>query len=166
MDYEILKKADQVTRDNLLRQELGSEKCKILDKYQLRSNSRLYWERYQSHYPVQEYFSHKFVKKASPLGIIFHIYRLCYGKVKYFEQNWDDFSPCIYNWQQEFFVETELYDMEYIKHLSTGIIFDLRNLARINKYEDFVTLCNYLEDQQNRFTLAFIAEPTLKQISE
>ncbi|WP_363319232.1 hypothetical protein [Desulfosporosinus sp.] len=43
--------------------------------------------------------------------------------------------------------ETTLADMEFIKHLSTGIVLDLRNLAKINKYEDFLALCNYLEDQ-------------------
>lgn len=149
LDYEMLKNSDQMKRDNLLREELGAEKCKILDKYLLRSNSRLYWERFQDHYPVQEYFSHKFAKKASSIGIIFHIYHLCYAKVKYFEQNWENFAPYVFNWQSRSFIETGLYDMEYVKHRSTGIIIDLRNLARINRYEDFVRLCNYLEEQRN-----------------
>lgn len=38
-------------------------------------------------------------------------------------------------------------DMEFIKHLSTGIILDLRNLAKINRYEDFLALCNYLKNK-------------------
>lgn len=38
--------------------------------------------------------------------------------------------------------------MEFIKHLSTGIIHDLRNLAKINRYEDFLALCSYLEEQK------------------
>lgn len=145
MNYQVLKCAAQEIRDNCLRQELEREKCEILDKYQLRSNSNLYWERHHEHQPIQEYFSHKFAKKASPLGMIFQIYKLCYAKVKYFEQNWDKFTPCVYNWRNRSFEETRVSNMEFIKHLSTGIILDLRNLAQINKYEDFVAMCHYLE---------------------
>lgn len=148
MNYQLLKSATQENRDNYLRQELGMEKCEILDKYQLRSNTDLYWERHHEHHPVQEQFSHKCAKKASPLGMIFHLYKLCYAKVKYFDQNWDDFAPCVYNWQSGLFEETRLSDMEFIKHLSTGIMLDLRNLAKINRYEDFLALCNYLEEQK------------------
>ena len=140
-----MKSSTQEVRDDYLRRELGTEKCEILDKYQLRSNANLYWERHQEHYPVQEYFSHKFAKKATPLGMIFHIYKLCYAKVKYFNKNWDKFTPCIYNWQSGLFEETRLFDMEFIKHLDSGIILDLRNLAKINRYEEFVALCHYLE---------------------
>ena len=146
MNYQLLKSATQEIRDDYLRQELGIEKCEILDKYQLRSNSNLYWERHHEHQPVQEYFSHKFAKKASSLGMIFHIYKLCYAKVKYFDRNWDDFVPCIYNWQSGLFEETRLSDMEFIKHLSSGIILDLRNLVKINRYKDFAELCHYLEE--------------------
>lgn len=77
--------------------------------------------------------------------MIFHIYKLCYAKVKYFDQNWGDFAPCVYNWQSGLFEETKLSDMEFIKHLSSGIMLDLRNLTKINRYEDFVELCHYLE---------------------
>lgn len=148
MNYQVLKNAAQEIRDDYLRQELGMEKCEILDKYQLRSNTNFYWERHHVHQPVQEYFSHKFAKKATPLGMIFQIYKLCYAKVKYFDQNWDKFAPCVYNWKNGLFEETRLSDMEFIKHLSSGIILDLRNLAKINKYEDFVALCHHLEQRK------------------
>ncbi|AFQ42277.1 hypothetical protein [Desulfosporosinus meridiei] len=147
MNYELLKTSAPEFRDASLRQELGREKCKILDKYQLRSNTRLYWERYYEHQPIQEYFSHKFARKASPLGMIFYIYKLCYAKVKYFQQNWGEFVPCIYNWQVGLFEETELWDLEFIRHSRSGLILDLRNLARITKYEDFLALCDYLNWQ-------------------
>jgi len=154
LNYQLLKSATQQIRDDYLRQELGMEKCEILDKYELRSNADLYWERHHEHQPVQGHFSHKFAKKASPLGMIFHIYKLCYAKVKYFDQYWDNFAPYVYNWQSGLFEETRLSDMEFIKHLSTGIIFDLRNLAKINRYEDFLALCNYLEEQKgNKYVI-------------
>lgn len=81
--------------------------------------------------------------------MIFHIYKLCYAKVKYFELNWYNFAPCVYNWQSGLFEETRVSDMEFIKHLSSGIILDLRNLAKINRYEDFLKLCNYLEEAKS-----------------
>lgn len=149
MNHQLLKSASQEIREDYLRQELGKEKCEILDKYKLRSNAALYWERHHEHQSVQEYFSHKFAKKASPLGMIFHIYKLCYAKVKYFDQNWDNFAPYVYHWQNGTFEETRLSNMEFIKHLRTGIIIDLRNLEKINRYEDFLALCNYLEKQKN-----------------
>ena len=37
--------------------------------------------------------------------------------------------------------------MEFIKHKSTGIVIDLRNLCNINKIEEFIKLCNYLENR-------------------
>ncbi|MBI6875169.1 hypothetical protein [Clostridium aciditolerans] len=147
MDCDALKALSEEVRERYLREQLGSEKCKILDKYNLRSNSRLYWERYQEKYPVQEYFSNKFAMKATPLGMIFHINRLCFAKVKYFEQHWDEYVPCIYDCRKGF-IETEIYDMEFIKQKSTGIVIDLRELAKIHWLKDFKDFCAYLEKMQ------------------
>lgn len=145
MDNDMLKAVDDEIREKYLRKQLGDEKCRILDKYSLRSNSRLYWERHQEKYPVQEYFSHKFAVKSSHLGMIFHIYRLCFAKVKYFENHWDEYVPCIYDFKKGF-VETELYNMEFIKQKSTGIVLDLRELGKIHWLKDFKELCAYLEE--------------------
>lgn len=145
MDNDTLKAVDDEIREKYLRKQLGDEKCKVLDKYSLRSNSRLYWERRQEKYPVQEYFSHKFAVKSSPLGMIFHIYRLCFAKVKYFENHWDEYVPCIYDFKKGF-VETELYNMEFIKQKSTGIVLDLRELGKIHWLKDFKELCAHLEE--------------------
>ena len=146
MDYDVLRTSTQEIRDKYLKEELGEEKSTVIDKYGLICNERLYWQRVKDKYPTQEYFSHKFTKKASPLGMIFQIYRLCYAKVKYFEKNWDDYCACVYHWKNGF-VETDIYNMEFIKHRSTGIVIDLRNLCNINKIEEFIKLCNYLESR-------------------
>lgn len=146
VDYESLKAAEDEIRERYMRQELGIEKCSVIDKYGLRSNSRLYWERYQEKYPVQEYFSHKFAVKSSALGMVFHIYRLCFAKVKYFEENWDEYTACIYD-HKKGFVETEIYNMEFIKQKSTGIVIDLRELAKIHWLKDFKKLCAELEEE-------------------
>ena len=151
MDYDELINASKEFREQYLREQLGPEKCKILDKYSLCSNSRLYWERHQEKYPVQEYFSHKFAVKSTPLGMIFHINRLCFAKTKYFEAHWDEYIPCIYDFEKGF-VETELYNMEFIKQKSTGIVLDLRELGKIHWLKDFQKLCKYLEEKQEAFT--------------
>lgn len=148
MDYDVLKASSQDFRDKCLKEELGEEQIKVIEKYGLVSNENFYWQKVEDKYPTQEYFSHKFAKKASALGMIFHIYRLCYAKVKYFEKNWDNFDPCVYHWKKGF-VETDIYDMEFIKHKSTGLVIDLRNLCHINKVEEFYKLCCYLESRQN-----------------
>ena len=97
---------------------------------------------------MQEYFSHKFAKKTSALGMIFHIYRLCFAKTKYFENNWEHFVPCIHDFKKGF-IETEMYNMEYIKQKDTGIILDLRELAKIKWISDFRDICDYLEEKQS-----------------
>jgi hypothetical protein len=145
MDYDMIKQSSQNIRDRVLREELGKEKAAVLVYYGLHCNERLYWAKSQDHYPTQEYFSHKFVKKASVIGIIFHIYRLCYAKTKYFEKNWEHFEACRYDWGTGIIGECELYEMEFIRHKATGNTFDLRNLSKINRIEDFQLLCAYLE---------------------
>lgn len=147
LDYEELKSVSDEEREILLREQLGAEKCKVLDKYNLRSNSRLYWERHQEKYPIQEYFSHKLAVKSTPLGMVFHIYRLCFAKVKYFENHWDEYEPCIYDFRNGF-IKTEVYNMEFIRKKSTGIVIDLRELGKIHWLKDFQDLCAYLEKQR------------------
>lgn len=146
MNNDSLKRFDPKLKEKLMREELGEQRCKILDKYDLHCNERLYWERIQEKYPTQEYFSHKFAKKSSPLGMIFHIYRLCFAKTKYFENNWDKFCACEYNCKMGF-IETDIENMEYIKQKSTGIILDLRELQKIKWLSEFQELCRYLENQ-------------------
>ena len=144
-DRDDLLKFDIDEREKILRSHLSNEKCKVLDKYGLTSNGRLYWEKIQEKYPIQEFFSHKFAVKASVLGMIFHINRLCFAKVKYFENNWDDYEPCKYVWRKRDFVSCELYDLEAIRQKETGIVIDLKDLGRIKWFADFVTMCEDLE---------------------
>ncbi len=145
MDYEALLLLSEEEREIVMRNQLGEEKCKLIDKYDLYPNNRLYWERRQAKYPTQEYFSHKMALKTSIIGIIFHINRLCYAKTKYFQENWDEYVPCIFK-HDEGFVETDIYNMEYIKQRHTNIVLDLRELAKIHWISEFRELCKYLEE--------------------
>lgn len=152
MDYEALKAITLEDREKYLRELLGEEKCRVLDKFNLHLNDRFYWERHQEKYPVQEYFSHKLAVKSSPLGMVFHINRLCFAKVKYFEKHWDEYIPCIYDCKKGF-VESELFDMEFIKQKDTTLVIDLRELAKIHWLKDFKELCVYLEAERQRVLL-------------
>lgn len=147
MDYQLVKLQDGSIRDQVLMAELNAEKVKVLTKYDLHCNADLYWERPKGKYPQKVFFSHKFVKKSSVIRIIFYIYQLCFAKVKYFERNWDDFIPYAHSWHQGF-IMCELYDMEFIKHKYTGIIFDLRDLKRITDIKEFLAICDYLDGQK------------------
>jgi hypothetical protein len=144
MNYHFLKTYGRNELNDYGRNELGIIKCKIIDKYKIKLNSNLYWENEEPKYPKQEYFSHKFAVKSSPLGMVFHIFRLCFAKTKYFENNWNKFVPIVYDWQAGF-IESDLYNMEFIKHKKSGIIIDLRTLAKINRIKDFQRFCDYLE---------------------
>ncbi|MGG7162249.1 hypothetical protein [Clostridium ihumii] len=152
MNNDILKQMNSTDREKFMREELGKEKCKVLDKYNLVSNNKLYWQRVQEKYPTQEYFSHKFAKKSSVLGMIFHIYKLCFAKTKYFEKNWEKFEPCIYS-LKDGFIKTEMYNMEFIRHKTTGIVIDLRELSKIHWLQDFKDICNYIESEEKKLYL-------------
>lgn len=149
VNYEALEALSLGDRENYLREQLGEEKRRVLDKFNLHLNDRLYWERHQEKYPVQEYFSHKLAVKSSPLGMIFHINRLCFAKVKYFEEHWEEYTPCIHDCKKGF-AQCELFDMEFIKQKDTDIIIDLRELAKIHWLKDFKELCLYLESERQR----------------
>jgi hypothetical protein len=142
-------KEPQDIRDHILKKELGSEKAQIIDYYGLICNEKLYWQKENDSYPPHEYFTHKFAKGSSLLGLVFRLNGLCYAKVKYFEKNWYKYQPLYYTWRNNNFVECELYEMEFIKHKDLNIIFDFRDLKKITRIEDFVTLCEYIEEQEH-----------------
>ncbi len=148
LDLDYLRSCESKVREEILRNHLGEEKSKVLDKYELVSNDRLYWQKVQEKYPTQEYFSHKLAYKSSVLGLVFHIHRLCYAKVKYFEDNWSDYNACKYYWNENGFVDCENFDMEAIRQKATGIVIDLRDLGRIKWLYEFHDLCNQLEKKK------------------
>ena len=100
MDYEILKN------------ELSLDKRKLLDKYNLTCSQDYIWEFRHSKYHTVKYFSHKFAKKHSTLALVFYINRLCYAKIKYFEENFYKYEPYKYIFEKGF-SKCEMYDMNF-----------------------------------------------------
>lgn len=165
IDLDYLRSCEDSEREKIMRDRLGEEKCKVLDKYGLSSNSRLYWERIQEKYPTQEYFSYKLAEKSTVLGMIFHIHRLCFAKVKYFENNWDDFEPVKYFWTEGGHLRCEEYDMEAIRQKATGIVIDLRDLARIKWLHEFKAMTDTLQEQKE-IAEAKIEEGIVNRLSQ
>jgi hypothetical protein len=153
LDLDFLKSCSPEVREKIVRERLGEEKCKVMDKYGLTLNERLYWEKIQEKYPTQEQFSLKLSVKTSTLGIIFHLHRLCFAKTKYFESNWRDYEPCKYIWTEGRFVPCELYDMEAIRQKKSGTVVDLRDLGRIKWLKDFHDMCRKLEQIKQKYSL-------------
>ena len=73
--------------DKILKNDLSLDKRKLLDKYNLTCSEDYIWEFRHSKYHTVKYFSHKFAKNHSTLALVFYINRLCYAKIKYFEEN-------------------------------------------------------------------------------
>lgn len=123
---------------------LTQEKYNLINKYSLTLNDDLIWEFKHNKYHTAKYFTHKFAIKQSPLALLFNIHRLCYAKIKYFENNFDKYKPYKYNFKNGF-CECELFDMEFMMHTPSNLIIDLRTLQAIKDINEFKSFCDYLE---------------------
>ena len=123
---------------------LTPEKYNLIKKYNLSLNDNLIWVCKHDKYHTIEYFSHKFATKHSTLALLFYIHRLCYGKIKYFESNFDKYEPYKYNFIDGF-CKCPIYDMEFILHKPSNIMIDIRNLKEIHNMNEFKNFYSYLE---------------------
>lgn len=126
---------------------LSKEKYNLLKKYNLQLNDDLYWESNHKKYPKVKYFSNKFAKNHSTLALLFYIHKLCYAKIKYFEKNFNKYIPYKYDYKKGF-IECELFDMEFILHIPSNVIIDIRNLQEIKNIDEFHDFCRYLESYE------------------
>ncbi len=128
---------------DLLKEELDLEKQKLIEKYNLKCSEDLIWEYRHNKYHTVKYFSHKFAKKHSTLALVFYINRLCYGKIKYFEENIYKFKSYKYEFKTGF-KRCETYDMEFLLHIPSRKI-DIRDLKNIKNMDEFRVFCRELE---------------------
>jgi hypothetical protein len=127
-----------------LTQELCPEKLKLIEKYRLRPNIRLIWYSEKENTFPKKVFKQRFLVRNDLLALVFRVYELCAAKLTYYRGNWEKYAPYVYHFK-EGFVETELWDMEFLKHLPSGYYIDLRYLQRITDINDFRKFCVYLE---------------------
>lgn len=130
--------------DEKLKSQLSLEKRKLIDKYSLTCSDDLIWEFKHDKYHTVKYFSHRFAQKESVLALLFYINRLCYAKIKYFEENIEKYEPYKYVFLKGF-CKCELYDMEFLKHKSSNKMIDIRSLREIKSIEEFREFCKVLE---------------------
>lgn len=124
--------------------KLTKEKYNLIQKYSLTLNDNLIWEFKHNKYHTTKYFTHKFATKHSTLALLFNIHRLCYAKIKYFENNLHKYKPYKYDFQHGFY-ECELFDMEFMLHIPSDIMIDLRHLQSIKDINKFKDFCKCLE---------------------
>lgn len=130
--------------DKILKSELSLDKIKLLDKYNLTCSKDYIWEAKHNKYHTVKYFSHKFAKKHSTLALVFYINKLCYAKIKYFEENFYKYECYKYTFKNGF-LKCDIYDMEFLFHKPSGKLIDLRNLREIKNIEEFRKFCRELE---------------------
>lgn len=131
--------------NEILKNELSLDKIKLLDKYNLTCSEDYIWEFRHNKYHTVKYFSHKFAKKQSTLALVFYINRLCYAKIKYFEENFYKYESYKYIFDKGF-SKCEIYDMEFLFHKPSEKFIDIRNLREIKSIEEFRAFCSKLEE--------------------
>ena len=131
--------------NSILKNELSLDKIKLLDKYNLTCSKDYIWELRHSIYHTVKYFSHKFAKKHSTLALVFYINRLCYAKIKYFEENFYKYEPYKYIFKIGF-CKCDTYEMEFLLHKPSGNFIDIRNLKDIKSIDEFKRFCRSLEE--------------------
>lgn len=123
---------------------LTIDKVKLIEKHGLIAGTKSNWISKKENAHEQVFFSQAFAVKSDILGLVFRINKLCFAKLKYFRLNIDKFEPYVYK-PETGFEKTELWDSDFLKHKTSGLIIDYRYLQRIIKIEDFIQFCEYLE---------------------
>ncbi len=119
------------------------DKENIIKKYNLiKENNRWYQDKENSHKTM--IFTDEFFSKSDTIGVIFRIYKLSYNQVKYFRVYHYNFEPYKYDCKNGF-IETELWDCEFLKHIESNMMIDLRYLQTITNEIDFNNFCRELE---------------------
>ena len=122
--------------DKILKSELSLDKIKLLDKYNLTCSKDYIWEAKHNKYHTVKYFSHKFAKKHSTLALVFYINKLCYAKIKYFEENFHKYECYKYTFKNGF-LKCDTYDMEFYFINQVKNFNRYRNLSEIKNIEEF-----------------------------
>lgn len=129
---------------------LEEQKKKVIQEYRLHLNSNYNWEYIhpKGKYQPIEYFSQKFVEKHSALAMVFQIHKLCFAKIKYFENNVDDFIPYSYSFKSGF-ERCEMHKVQFLYHIYSHYMIGIAELQDIKDIDEFKKLCDYLESFKN-----------------
>ena len=120
-----------------------TDKEKILNKYGLIYEKNAWFSQGENSHK-HLIFKDEFYEKADVIDLLFRINKLCIGKQKYFRKNAEKYEPCVYHYK-EGFINVPLWNADFLRHKSSGVILDFRYLQSITVYDDFIALCNELE---------------------
>lgn len=124
--------------------DLYGGKEKLILKYGLKLNEKKYWYNEKENAHLQVLFKDTFLQNNDLIIILFRIYKLCFAKVNYFRKNNRKYEPYKYHYKQGF-IQTELWDAEFFKHIKSGFYIDFRQMQSITDIQDFLILVAELE---------------------
>ncbi len=127
-----------------LKRRLHPDMVRLIDKYHLYANNREVWCRWAEGCFEQKMVKQKFLERRGPMAVVFRFYGLCAAKLNYFSANWEKYQACRFDSEQGF-IETAVWDMEFLQHRPSGRYIDLRRLQSITDYQVFLRYCEELE---------------------
>ncbi|MCT4637150.1 MAG: hypothetical protein N4A72_05545 [Bacteroidales bacterium] len=140
-------KFNQQERDKILKDSLNGDIVKLLDRYRLISTPDQRWISVKENSHEHTIFTQRFLLSTDTLGALFRINYLCFAKLKWFRKNINNFIPLRYDLKSGF-VETELYNSDFLKHRRSGEIIDYRYLQRITDINEFIGLSELWTDSE------------------
>lgn len=132
-----------------LKEKLPKNIVKILEKYNLKSDKNHIWYTMKENSFIKKIVKQAFLERNDELATVFRINELCAAKLKYYRTNWDQYQPMKYS-SQEGFIPVETWDMEFLMHIPSGTMIDLRELQRITDIEEFKEFCANIENLVNK----------------
>ena len=126
--------------------KLSEEKQRLIAKYNLKLNDRNIWYIKNENGFVRPVMKHVFVERRDILALVFRMYELCAAKVTYFRSNLEFFEPYVHDTYFGF-QKTQLWNAEFLLHLPSNRLIDLRSLQMIRNIDVFKEWCAKIEKQ-------------------
>ena len=126
--------------------KLSEEKQRLIAKYNLKLNDRNIWYIKNENGFVRPVMKHVFVERRDILALVFRMYELCAAKVTYFRSNLEFFEPYVHDTYFGF-QKTQLWNAEFLLHLPSNRLIDLRSLQLIRNIDVFKEWCAKIEKQ-------------------
>ena len=124
--------------------KLSEEKQQLFTKYNLKLNDRNIWYLKNENCFVRPVMKHAFVERRDVLALVFRMYELCAAKVTYFRSNLEFFEPSFHDTYRGF-QKTPLWNAEFLHHLPSNRLIDLKSLQTIRNIEVFKDWCAKIE---------------------
>ena len=126
--------------------KLPEDKQRFIAKHNLKLNDRNIWYIKNENGFVRPVMKHVFVERRDILALVFRMYELCAAKVTYFRSNLEFFEPYVHDTYFGF-QKTQLWNAEFLLHLPSNRLIDLRSLQLIRNIDVFKDWCAKIEKQ-------------------